>query len=225
MRYIENGRPPPRLMHAVVFDIDGTLLQSASVDDALYKGAIRSVLGSVHFRASLADYDYVTDAGILTQVLDDNSLPSNLESASAIKSCFVEALRSHISENGPFPEIPGARNILSKLKDSTNHSVAIATGGWRESALLKLESAGLDAFGFPIASSDDAYERKEIMRIALSSLGTNFQSVTYYGDGPWDRDACHELGWQFVAVGPALGGIESYNALGSDCGRQFGKYQ
>ncbi len=198
-------------MHAVIFDIDGTLLQSASVDDALYKEAIVSVLGNIRFRPSFTDYDYVTDSGILSQVLDDNSMAHHPENISAIKSHFVESLRLHISENGPFLEIPGARNILKLLRVSHNHSVAIATGGWRESAQLKLESAGLDTFGFPLSTSDDAYDRKEIMRIALESLGTSFHSVTYYGDGPWDRDACSELGWQFVAVGPTLGGLSSYD--------------
>ncbi|MGI9357628.1 MAG: hypothetical protein ACR2PF_21035, partial [Rhizobiaceae bacterium] len=62
--------------------------------------------------------------------------------------------------------------------------------------------------------SDDAYDRKEIMRTALSRLGGSFDSVTYYGDGPWDRDASHQLGWSFVAVGSALGGLESYYGLG-----------
>ncbi len=61
-------------MHAVVFDIDGTLLQSAAIDDALYKKSIESVLGPVQFRSSLADYDFVTDSGILSQVLEDNSI-------------------------------------------------------------------------------------------------------------------------------------------------------
>jgi GNAT superfamily N-acetyltransferase len=48
------------------------------------------------------------------------------------------------------------------------------------------------------------------MEIALSRLGSAFESVTYYGDGPWDRDACATLGWRFVPVGPALGGIDSF---------------
>ncbi len=51
------------------------------------------------------------------------------------------------------------------------------------------------------------------MRIALSQLGDSFSSVTYYGDGPWDRDASLQLGWNFVAVGSELGGLESYSSI------------
>ncbi len=46
--------------------------------------------------------------------------------------------------------------------------------------------------------------------MALSKIGSTFDSITYYGDGSWDEKACAELGWNFVAVGAALGGIESY---------------
>lgn len=200
-------------MHATVFDIDGTLLQSAGVDDDLYKDAVRSVIRGALIRPSLSDYDYVSDSGILAQILTDNSVPNNPERVSMIKSKFMDLLRTHILEHGPFPEIPGAKNVLKKFNESPDHAVAIATGGWRQPALLKLKTAGFSELGCPIATADDAYDRKEIMSIALSQLGGSFSSVTYFGDGPWDRDATSRLGWNFVAVGSALDGLESYHDL------------
>lgn len=200
-------------MHAVIFDIDGTLLQSVSVDDDLYRQSVRSVLGPVRFRSSLAEYDFVTDSGILRQILLDNSIPADPDPMPAIKACFVRALGTHINDNGPFREISGAKEILCSLSASETHAVAIATGGWKETAYLKLNSSGFYLSGIPIASSNDSVERTEIMRIALSKLGSDFDSITYYGDGPWDRDACLALGWRFVAVGPVLGGITSYSSV------------
>lgn len=79
--------------------------------------------------------------------------------------------------------------------------------------MLKLETAGFELRGMPLATADDSHDRTEIMRIALLQLGARFESVRYYGDGPWDRLACERLGWDFVAVGPTLGGIESYAQL------------
>ena len=46
--------------------------------------------------------------------------------------------------------------------------------------------------------------------LALKKLGDDVESVTYFGDAEWDRRACKTLGWNFVAVGPDLVGIESY---------------
>jgi FMN phosphatase YigB (HAD superfamily) len=197
-------------MHAIIFDIDGTLLQSAAVDDALYREAVRRVLGEVQLRPSLHAYDYVTDTGILYQIVADNEIPVEQEPLHEIKSHFVDLLRGHVDENGPFLEIPGASDLLASLRASSAHAVAIATGGWRESAELKLQSAGFDYSNVPLVTSNDHHERTSIMELALGQLGNRFDSVTYYGDGPWDQQACLELGWQFVAVGPELGGLMSY---------------
>lgn len=197
-------------MHAVVFDIDGTLIQSASVDDALYKDAVRSVLGPVRFRLSQSDYEFVTDSGILRQILRDNSIPDTECPVLEIKARFVAALGKHIASHGPFAEVPGARRFIESLRSTADSAVAIATGGWREPAVLKLESAGFDCDGLTIATSDDSHDRTAIMQTAVAKLGNGFRSITYYGDGPWDRDACATLGWRFVAVGPALRGIDAF---------------
>lgn len=199
--------------HALIFDIDGTLLHSAAVDDALYREAVQRVLGPVRLRPSLHEYNPVTDSGILAQILLDNDIPAAREPLDEIRSLFVELLQEHVEANGPFAEIPGARDLLCALHESPEHAVALATGGWRESALLKLKSAGLDIANAPLATSNDHHERTGIMQIALQSLGRSFSTVTYYGDGPWDREACRHLGWEFVAVGPELGGLESYRGL------------
>ena len=79
--------------------------------------------------------------------------------------------------------------------------------------MLKLDTAGFNLDGVPVASSDDSPSRVEIMQIALSRLGSDFESVTYFGDAEWDRRACQQLGWNFVAVGSDLGGIESFENI------------
>jgi len=200
-------------MHAVVFDIDGTLVQSVEIDEVLYKQSIQTVVGDVEFRSRWSDYDSVTDSGILSQVLEDNSIESSPSQARQIESIFLASLQSHVSTNGPIVEIPGAKMFLERLGSSRSHGIAIATGGWRDSAVLKLKSAGFDLKGVPIATSSESTDRAEIMTIAASRLGDNFESITYYGDGVWDRDACLELGWQFVPVGDALRGISSYHGV------------
>jgi len=200
------GRP----VHAVIFDIDGTLLHSAEVDDALYRQAVHTVLGDVRLRATINDYAYVTDTGILRQIFEDNDIPRTRHRLDEVRSLFVELLDQHVSEHGPFREIRGARDLLQALIASPVHSVAMATGGWRQSAELKLHSAGIHFPNIPLVTSNEHYERTGIMELALASIGDAFESISYYGDGPWDRAACAELGWQFVAVGTELSGLESY---------------
>lgn len=198
------------MTHAVIFDLDGTLLNSSAQDEALYKKAVERVLGRVRFRPDLGDYDHVTDTGILLQVLDDNDVPADDGTIAAIKNEFCVLVEDYIATSGPFQEVPGARAILQRLGESGDHGIAIATGGWKRSAKYKLRTAGFVIAGLPLATSDDALDRIEIMRIALQSIDADCREVTYYGDGPWDEQACRELGWSFRPVGPALHGISSF---------------
>lgn len=198
-------------MKAVVFDVDGTLIESMSVDSELYFSSIKTVLGPVNVRRELNDYDNVTDSGILAQLIDDNGFTYDDDVAESIQAIFVESLRKHIQTVGPFAAIDGAIQMIDRLRHSANTRIAVATGGWRRSALLKLESTGINIEGIPVATCDDSPSRTEIMRTALSKIGSDFECVTYFGDAEWDRRACQDLGWHFVAVGAGLDGIESYN--------------
>ncbi len=130
-----------------------------------------------------------------------------------VRDVFRQRMAEHIDASGPFPEVPGASRFLRRLQTSPAASAAIATGGWGITARMKLESAGLEVKGLPLVSSDDATSRTDIMRIALDSLDGPFASVTYVGDGAWDQRASAELGWQFQPVGPALGGVDSFEDL------------
>lgn len=199
-------------MKSIILDIDGTLIDSMGVDPTLYFSSIRRVLGPVHIR-DLNEYDHVTDSGILRQIVEENGFSDVGEIVASVKSVFMEGLTSHIANMGSFPVIEGAVQFVERIRTSANTRVAIATGCWRESALLKLQTSGFKIEGIPLATSDDAASRVEIMRSALQMTGSDAGAVTYFGDAEWDQRACYDLGWKFVAVGPRLGGISSYSSI------------
>lgn len=199
-------------MKTIILDIDGTLIDSMGVDPKLYFASIERVLGPIGLR-ELSDYDHVTDSGILDQILDENDFSNRGEITASVKAIFIEGLHRHIEDSGSFPVIEGAVQFVERLRGSNEARVAIATGCWRESALLKLQTAGFNIDGIPLATSDHSSSRIEIMLSALQMTGSDGGDVTYFGDAEWDQRACHDLGWNFIAVGPRLGGIRSFSSI------------
>lgn len=200
-------------MHAVIFDIDGTLLDSFEDDAILYVEAIRQVIGHVRIREAWEHYPYVSDTGILAEVCVDNALTYEETLSDSIRDVFIDRLKARMGVHGPYREIPGALEYLTALRLRPDVQIAYATGGWRASAEFKLKSAGFPLHNVPLSSANDHHDRQQIMLNALSQLRGPFETITYFGDGVWDKQATEALGWEFVAVGPKLGGISTFSAV------------
>ncbi len=184
-----------------MFDIDGTLVQSNKFDSECYIQAVYEVLG-IQIDNDWAKYAHVTDSGILDEIVKQNGMSKkSMDIPLEVKKCFIRKVSEHLVDN-PAQEVPGAASFVAKLNEMNNVVVSIATGGWYESAKLKLDSAGIDIRNIPVASSDDHYCRTEIMKIAQErAVGKSLGKNTYFGDGVWDEKASHELGYNFVKVG------------------------
>lgn len=188
-------------MHHVMFDIDGTLVQSCDFDEEIYAAAVEKVVGFKIDR-NLSHYRHVTDAGILREVIGRHGLDGKAEEIqSQVKKIFIHEISNHIGKY-PVQEVPGASSFLNYLASLDNVVVSIATGGWFETAVQKLDAAGFHYSKEFISSSDDHFKRTEIMKTARAKhSGYEEAACTYFGDGIWDREACQELGFNFVLVG------------------------
>jgi beta-phosphoglucomutase-like phosphatase (HAD superfamily) len=200
-------------MDARVFDIDGTLLESFETDCDLFVIAVRKILGVTEINTDWSSYPHVTDQGVVREIMRVNDIEPDQELIEAIEQEFVSSLRAHIDASGPFHEIPGAKEFVSQLVSSEQHYVSYATGAWRASALLKLESAGFPLDGIQVSTSSEHEDRVSIMRGAMAGIPREAVKITYYGDGVWDQAAARELGWSFVPVGSALKGIQHFNDI------------
>ena len=96
--------------------------------------------------------------------------------------------------------------MIARLSEMGDLAIAIATGGWRISAELKLRGAEIDIQRIPLATADDSPRRDAIMSVAymLASQAhqtAEFETFTYVGDGVWDLQASQLLGIPFIGVG------------------------
>jgi len=203
-------------MHLVMFDIDGTLVDSAGFDADLYVQAVESVL-NIAVDRNWGAYEHVSDSGILEQLLRDARFDGDRAALAArVQQRFVGLVREYVERDpSAVREIVGARRLVERLLALPGVRVAIATGGWEPTARLKLQHVGIDVGGMGFASSSDARRRTDIMRLAAQRAlrGASFKRATYFGDGAWDRRASAELGYDFVAVGRGVPHPVAYDDL------------
>ena len=195
-------------MNLVMFDIDGTLTATTGVDAQCFVRAVNDLFRIKDVDTDLTSYRNVTDEGIAEEIIERHTgRVATEKELSDLKKLFVEMLRKEVSFNPElFYPVEGAVEILEDLVRHPDMEISLATGGWRESALLKLEAAGLDTKGLPMASSNDALSREEIMIIseerAKSSYHVHsFDSVVYVGDGIWDVKSARSVEYHFIGVG------------------------
>ncbi|MEM7428829.1 MAG: HAD family hydrolase [Pseudomonadota bacterium] len=192
-------------MQSVIFDVDGTLVNSFDRDGDLFCRAVTDVLGDVSFREDWGAYEHATDAGILRDIITDAGLGPSGQLVKRVQQRFG-ALLEEAAGKEPFEEIAGAGDAFTSLKREAGFTVGVATGGWARAARTKLRSAGIPAEDVILRSSSDHFARQTIMLACLTALGEAPERPVYVGDGQWDVDACRALNWAFVGIGPRLEG-------------------
>src|SRR5438445_1717165 len=190
-------------MRLVIFDIDGTLTQTMKTDEECFVRSLAAVCGFSDVDTDWSRYKHATDSGIFLEIHEARTgrLPSPSET-SRFRQHFVDLL-ARVSSEAAFVAVTGAPLLLSRLADSGEHQVALATGAWRDSARLKMASAGLCYDDYPAASSDDAFDRESIIRLSMQSAAERYGSLgstVYVGDGVCDARACRNVGIPFIGV-------------------------
>jgi phosphoglycolate phosphatase-like HAD superfamily hydrolase len=195
-------------MNLAIFDIDGTLTNTNSVDEDCFVKALAEAHSIKDVVTDWAAYPHTTDSGIIQHIFEEEFRRSPEETElSKLRSCFVGMLSEHYhSASSSFAEIPGASVALKMLHQDSDWAVAIATGCWRESALLKLNAAKIDTEGIPAAYAEDGLSREEILQAAvaqsLEQYRVNcFEKIVSIGDGLWDVRTARRLNFAFLGVG------------------------
>ena len=192
-------------MHLVMFDIDGTLTETMKVDEDCFVRSFKDVFGFADIDTDWLHYPHTTDSGIFHEIYTSRRgrSPTALD-VSRFRQHFIGLLAAASSQS-PFAPVAGADRLLSQLAQDSSYRVSLATGGWRDSARLKMASAGMCFDDHPAASANDALDRESIMRIskqrAAERYGESFACTVYVGDGVWDARTCRSVGIPFIGIG------------------------
>ncbi|UCD56478.1 MAG: HAD family hydrolase [Candidatus Hydrogenedentota bacterium] len=195
------------MANLVIFDIDGTLVNSVEIDTICFVRSIKEEFGIHHIDERWETYRNVTDSGVLEEILEKTFArkPSESEIRRHVRR-FLNLLEVYYSRDRTLLRvITGAQDIVKRLKNDPEWKIGIATGAWRESALFKLKAAGIDIKGIPIVTSSEAKSREDILRKCIDDskghYGVNeFRKIVSVGDGIWDLEAANKLGIGFVGI-------------------------
>jgi phosphoglycolate phosphatase-like HAD superfamily hydrolase len=198
----------------VVFDIDGTLTNTKSVDDECLQKTFRDL-----FLMNIEGFDWdkfshATDWSVSQELYKKQfgNFPS-FEDYSKIIDCFTKNLENEKC-NCPekFLAIENASNCIDFLT-SKGYSVAFATGSWEQSAIVKLSSLGIQPYDFSWSNSSKFISREEIMLDAIHqeelSSQKRFKKIVYFGDGQWDVETCEKLGIPLIGIDVQKNGMLS----------------
>ncbi len=186
----------------VIFDVDGTLCDTQEVEGRCYVEAIESVTGHSVASMDWSRFPEATSSAITQHLLSEFGVPDGAAVEKLVLTEFVVRLDSE-SRRRPdsFRPTAGALGLFEELKQREGYGVAIATGCWHDSAMLKLKRCGFMIEGIPVACSSDTPRRVDIISLAASRAGTGVHDAVYVGDGVWDLKAAREIGMRFVGVG------------------------
>ena len=195
----------------VLFDLDGTLLDTGPIILASFRHATRMVLGR-------QIPDEVLMAGV-----GGSGLHAQMAEIDA--SRVDELVRVYSDHNVPLHEsveaFPGIETVLTQLA-AEGRRLGLVTAKRRASVELALNRVPIGRyFGAVVASEDTEAHKPDPapLLFALARLDGGRGPAAYVGDSPFDIRAAHAAGLHAVAVG--WGGVHADEVLRAEGPHDF----
>jgi len=176
----------------VLFDLDGTLIDSGPMILASFRHATRSVLGR-----DIPDRELVASTG--GSKLEDQMSVFDADRVDEL----VAAYRTH---NTPLHNelecCVGIERVLAELKGQ-GRTLGVVTAKRRMTVELAFRRLGIERWFDVVVTCDDTAAHKpdpEPILLALERLGARPEDAAYVGDSPFDIGAARAAGVFAVAV-------------------------
>lgn len=206
---------------AILFDIDGTLINTAGAGAASWRLAFDELYGIP------ADIGKFTDTGMTDPVVGRKTFEAELKREPEPKEFtrLMERRNFHlhqtVRESKGYEVLPGVDELLPELIDG-GYLLGIVTGNVEAAAHIKLHRANLNRFFSFGGYGSDSEERSELTKIALQRASLVYgeevgrDRAFSVGDTPLDVTGAHAAGIECVGVGSHHYSADQLREAGAD---------
>jgi len=207
----------------VLFDIDGTLVQTAH---AGVRG-MNAAFGRLHGRHdALAGVPIAgrTDRSIVREAFTRFGVEATDRQIDALRAAYLDDLRVEISRptREPMGVLPGVLSLIDAFEGYPSIGIGLLTGNFQGGAAIKLGHFGLWR-RFRFGAFGDGHEnRRDLLPLALESARAAGLSaiptdrVIVIGDTPLDVDCAAAHGARALAVATGTYDADALVAAGAD---------
>jgi HAD superfamily hydrolase (TIGR01509 family) len=199
---LEPESPDGGRRRGILFDVDGTLIDSSYIHTISWWGAFRQhgydiPMASIHHFVGMGG-DRLVDS-LLPDDRDKSLDPEVMASHAALYASHWPALR----------RFDGARELLAQCH-AAGLAVALASSARNQDLQVMKSILDADAYIDGATSANDAEESKpapDILVAALEAIGVDAADAVFVGDAVWDMEAAAALG--IPAIGVTSGGVSA----------------
>jgi phosphoglycolate phosphatase len=206
---------------AILFDIDGTLIDTGGAGAASWRLAFDELYGIP------ADIGQFTDAGMTDPDVGRKTFVAVLgreperKEFTRLMERRLYYLHQTVAESKGYRVLPGVDELLPKLI-TDGYLTGLVTGNVEAAAHIKLHRANLNRFFSFGGYGSDSNDRAEVTRVAIKRAAWVFggdvtaQQAISLGDTPRDADAAHAAGIKCIGVASGHFDVQQLRDGGAD---------
>ena len=198
---------------AVIFDVDGVLLELTSAEEDAFFVPFENRYGLKNLSRDWNSYAIRNDENIIAEILASHGIAAR--ERSEVVADYLEILKMRL-DNGVIETItiPGAHELLKNLHG--NAQMGVATANLLSAAELRLKYVNLwpyvsaHAFG-----AEGGGHKREILARAIASIPLPKNRIVYVGDNLNDVEAGLANGVHFIGFSTNPGRLNELKSAGA----------
>lgn len=184
----------------VIFDVDGTLVDSQVAIVAAMRGAFETVGRAAPAPAAVLAIVGLSLPQAMARLLPGADADEIAALVAAYKQRYVAARAGDGAETGA-PFYPGARAALARLR-AAGHLLGVATGKARRGLEHLIAAEGLEGVFAVTQTADDAPSKPDPAMVlnCLAAVGADPRQAVVVGDTEFDMDMARAAGVRGIGV-------------------------